>query len=187
MLSCYNPVIMIHLTQFFTTKIVFVFSILFPSFLYRAHLCFFNCFPALQPHCLLFFPLLLLSFLHFSFPILQPLQSHSPLFSFLPQVTSRGSANQSQPTSLIPFPRIQRQLPLWGHFLCCFNTLTAFKHTHSLCVSHTHIHTLAILCNSVTPVTPMNTQTSTNKVTHQLFLLSHEDMRPHIPLIFFQH
>ena len=31
----------------------------------------------------------------------------------------------------------------------------------------------------------MNTQTSTNKVTHQLFLLSHEDMRPHIPLVFF--
>lgn len=101
-------------------------------------------------------------------------------FSFLPADHQEAHIKVSS----IALPLSPCWLPPWGHVFFCFDTLTAFMSLSihvSVCWSLSHTHT------SFTLVTPIHTQTSTNKVTHQLFLLSHEDMRPHIPLTFFHH
>lgn len=64
----------------------------------------------------------------------------------LPLITRKCELNWALIS--IPFPLIQRQLPLCGHFLGCFDTLVAFECTVLLeCTqthmqAHTHTHTI---------------------------------------------
>lgn len=140
-----------------------------------------------SPQFLQLIPFFQISFI-FLTVFLQQFFHQPPLSSFLSSPTSvlsylmllsslflsflQSPAEEAQiKVSAIPLPVIQCQLPFCGHFLCFaltpllpLKTLTQYPYN---------------------PYTHTDTQISTNKVTHHLFLLSLEDMRPRIPLIFF--
>lgn len=90
-------------------------------------LSFLQLFFQLQPTCLVFYPPpSLLSFLSMSHPPSFLISLSSLFLTFL----QLPAEEEQTKVSCIPFPLIQHKLPLWGHFLCCFDTLIVFRHTH---------------------------------------------------------
>lgn len=88
-----------------------------------------------------------------------------PVFSPFPPITMKGNTNQSQlctsSNSALSFRPEITSFTAW--------TPSLLTHTH------THIHS----SSSATLTSPIHTQKSTNKVTHQFFLQSHQGIGPH--------
>ena len=150
MLSRYNPVIMIHLTQFFTTKIVFVFQYFSrPSYASKKLTCALSTVFQLSNLVVFSSSLSSPSFFHFSFPILLP-SSVSLSSIFISSSSHKQRKRKSKPAHFL----IYHFLKFSASFLSEVTSFTALTPllplnslslslslSRSLSLSHTHTHT----------------------------------------------